>query len=271
MVWRPFLVVLMALAAVVGVRAQTSSLVLLAAPGDYPGETYTAGPTAPAEYVYFAGEPVAIDVSIANWGSNSLAVDLTKDPVPRVELTFLDGKPKVLRAAALDGVWYDSVGGSLSIAAEPVHTLEPGDSLRWQALLDGAQLESGFYRVQASSGAVDAYGTPVRMQRAAFVLEVRSRPEAEPAELARRVAEWLAARGTPGEAWAATEDLARVYPDSVAVHLIRSRLADAAGDASRARLELDVAEGFMRTDRDTLFRRFARPGQIEDLVESLRR
>jgi hypothetical protein len=277
----------------------SAALVLLATAGDYPGETYTEGPRSPAEFVFFTHEPIAVDVSVANWGAAPMRAPMASfAAAPSVEVTLLDDAvetvPRVpgqrasgsstaqtllpvtsasapaaesrrvpVSVTSTDGPWADTLAGSRVLAAEEV-TMAPGDAVRWRLLLDGIA-EPGLYRVAAD--VVDT-GDGIRRQKPAFVVEVRAREEALPAELTRRQAEWLAARNDPG-AYAATEALARVYPDSVVVHLIRSRLADAAGDETAARRELDAALDFMRHDRDRLFRRFARPGQIEDLIDSL--
>ena len=83
------------------------------------------------------------------------------------------------------------------------------------------------------------------------------------------IAEAATAAGDFARARPAVAQLERVYPDSVAVHLIRSRIADAEGDLATYTREIELAREFLRQDRDRLFRQFARPGQIEDLVDSL--
>jgi len=148
--------------------------------------------------------------------------------------------------------------------------LAPGDALRWRLLVDTGSLAPGFYLVRVQAGVTGDAGEAIRPGRPEFTIEMRARSEATPAELARRVAEWLTAEGDLARARAATDTLERVYADSVAVHLIRSRLAEAEGNDVLARQELEAAAEYMRLDRDTLFRRFARPGQIEDLIDSLR-
>ncbi len=244
-------------------------LVLLATVGDYPGETYTAGPAPPAEFVFFTGEPIAIDVSVANWGGDAASLRLPTDgPAIHVE-AWRDGL-SASTGTVLEAMWRDTIERSHRTEMSPVMTIDPGDALRWRVMLETRALEPGFYLVRAQATATGDGGEPVRARRSEFTLEIRSRAEALPAELARRTAEWLTAEGDAVNARAAVEALERVYPDSVAVHLIRGRLADAEGDDTTARREMAIAAAFMRSDRDGLFRRFARPGQIEDLVDSLR-
>jgi hypothetical protein len=257
-----------AAAALLSAQAARASLVLLATAGDYPGETYTAGPSAPAEFVYVTGEPMAIDVSVANWGRALSTLDRSRGEVPTVRLNGGDLPPKDL--GPLPTIWRDGVGGSEVVPAASAMSIEPGDALRWRVMLEAGVSQAGVFTVSTEFASVDEMGRPLRRERAEFDIEVRSRTTVLPAELARRRAEWLAAQGARAEAYAATEALAQVYPESVVVHLIRSRLAEAAGDVRLARRELDVALDFMRQDRDILFRRFARPGQIEDLIDSLR-
>lgn len=263
----PVLVVVLAaaLATAVGGQAPVAPFVLLAAAGDYPGETYTAGPEAPAEFVYFEGEPIAVDVSVANWGTRAETLP-GADPVARAIVTR-DGAT-LATARLLDGAWHDRLERSERLERGALPAVEPGDALRWRLMVDGG-LAPGFYTVTAALSWPAGDGIAVRSRRAAFVVEIRGREMAGPAELARRTAEWLAAQGAAAEAWDATEALERVYPDSVAVHLIRSRLAEASGDAAGARRQLALAAAVMRADRDVLFRAFARPGQVEDLVDSL--
>lgn len=269
----------LALDAPAAARAQApaaSSLVLLVGPGDYPGETYTAGPVDPAEYVFFEGEAVRLDVRVANWGSRPADVLLPADPaqLASARLTDLgvrpagDARPVMLAPSADPRPWKETSAEPTRLAWAPRLTLDPADALRWRLVLPAGALVPGAWRLDIELRVSDGAGQPPRRQKAALLFEVRSRASAEPAELARRTAEWLAADGAP-DACAATEALARVYPDSVVVHLIRSRLADAAGDPAGARRELDEALVFMRADRDALFRRYARPGQIEDLIDSL--
>lgn len=290
------LLLLLLLLTVSGVaQAQTpgTPLVLLVGPGDYPGETYTQGPVAPAEYVFFEGEAVRVDVRVANWGSGADTVRLpaTADRLVSASLTRLTPPPPA-RAPATTPVqpsaampvdvrldprpWRETAGEPARIEWTADLPLGPADALRWRVVLPATAVGPGVYRLDVELAVTDATGRRPRTQRAGLLFEVRARNAAEPAELARRAAEWLTADATPdagprvaAEAYAATETLARVYPDSVVVHLIRSRLADAAGDAAGARRELDAALVFMRADRDVLFRRYARPGQIEDLIDSL--
>lgn len=258
-------------AGVVG-TAQTavSPFVLLLAIGDYPGETYTEGPFPPAEYVFFEGEAMAVDVRVANWGRESAALDLSSGSTPTVGIEPLtpNGAAPV-RTARLESVWRDGIDGSEPTPVTPFMSVGQGEAVRWR-LLVRESLPPGLYRVRGQVDAVDARGEGVRARRSDFVVEIRARAAGLEAEHARRVAEWLAAQGDTRGSRVATEVLEKVYPDSVAVHLIRSRLAEAEGDVVGARRELDQAAAFMRVDRDVLFRRFARPGQIEDLVDSLR-
>ncbi len=246
-----------------------STLVVLATAGDYPGETYTEGPLAPAEFAFFEGEPIVVDVSIANWGPRVSTIDLSRTPGPIVDALAVGEGQVVGQARLTAGFWRDGIGGSEVLSPSLALAIEPGDAVRWRLQFEADALSAGQYRMQTELAVTDEFGNAVRRERPAFVIEVRRRSSAQPAELARRVAEWWTAQGAPARAHAAVDELARVYPDSVAVHLIRSRLAEAEGDTVRARRELDAAAAFMRVDRDTLFRRFARPGQIEDLIESL--
>jgi hypothetical protein len=245
-------------------------LVLLASAGDYPGETYTQGPAAPAEYVYFVGEAAAIDVSIANWGMQTASVTLPPSPVTTVEVSLWKDDQVQALGQATGALWRETVGDTHRVTPAPTLRIEPGDALRWRALIPAEALLPGFYEVRVGTQATTNGGDSIRRERGEFTIELRARTAALPEELARREAEWLTAMGEARAAHAATASLARLYPDSVVVHLIRSRLAEAAGDEAGARRELDLALEFMRIDRDRLFRRFARPGQIEDLIESLR-
>ena len=245
-----------------------SSFVLLTAAGDYPGETYTQGPLAPARVVYFVGELVAVDVSVANWGTEAGEAVLPADAsAVQLELRSAGERRAVTWQRQPDG-WVDQLAGSARRPLGGTVRLEPGDAVRWRALLDTSALPPALYTVSTTVAARVQDGTP-RDEQPDLVLELRPREAAEPAELARRTAEWLTAVGDPRAAFVATEVLERVYPDSVAVHLIRSRIADRQQDTALARRELDEALVFMRRDRDRLFRRYARPGQIEDLIESL--
>ena len=251
-------------------RAQArTSFVVLTSAGEYPGETYTQGPQPPARVVYFTGERVAVDVSVANWGpeSGTVAVSSAGEPSVRLELRSAG----MLRPAAWqlqpEG-WVDQLTGSVRRPIPATLRLDPGDAVRWRALLDTSDLPPALYTI-SSTVSVQVPGGAPRAEQPDLIVELRARDAAEPAELARRAAEWLAAEGDPLVAWAATEELERVYADSVAVHLIRSRIAERQQDAARSRRELDEALAYMRRDRDRLFRRYARPGQIEDLIDSL--
>ncbi len=267
------LVALTLLTAVAGLGAQASlpPLVVLASVGDYPGETYTKGPAAPAEFVFFEGESIAVDVSVANWGDRSRSLHLPEFPDSSLHVDLWRDGQAAARGRLLEPVWRETLGGSQTVTQSATMAIEPGDAVRWRLMFDTGMLDPGFYLVRVQTGATGAAGEPIRRQRSEFTIEMRARSEALPAELARRAAEWVTAQGDAVRARAATDALEHVYPDSVAVHLIRSRIAEAEGNDTLARRELDVAAGFMRQDRDTLFRRFARPGQIEDLIDSLAR
>ena len=251
-------------------QASPSSLVLVATAGDYPGETYTEGPVAPSEFVFFEGEQVAVDISIANWGTRSAIVGLPASPVPAASAVLLRGGQSAASGTLSASVWRETVDGSLTVAPTATMTIEPGDALRWRVTIDTEGLQPDFYTAQAQTRAAGESGAVIRLQRPEFTFELRARAGASPAELARRVAERLTAAGDAAKARAATDVLERVYPDSVAVHLIRSRIAEAEGNDALARRELNIAAAYMRAERDTLFRHFARPGQIEDLIDSLR-
>ena len=166
-------------------------------------------------------------------------------------------------------MWLETVDGSRVVQPEPTLSIAAGDAVRWRVRLDTAGLPPDFYVVQAQTVVTAERGDAIRRQRPEFTFELRARSGALPAELARRAAEQLTADGDVVRARAATEVLERIYPDSVAVHLIRSRIAEAEGNEALARRELNIAAGYMRAERDTLFRQFARPGQIEDLIDSL--
>jgi hypothetical protein len=269
---RCLLVALTVLAAGAVLAAQDvpSSLVLVATAGDYPGETYTAGPAAPAEFVFFEGEAVAVDVSVANWSAAAMSVRLPAGNVPAVRANLLRGGRPTPPGRLRDSLWRETVDGSRTVPPLPSMSVEPGDALRWRVIIETSGLAPDFYAVQAQTGATGDRGEAIRRQRPEFTFELRARSAALPAELARRVAEQLTADGDAARARAATEVLERIYPDSVAVHLIRSRIAEAEGNEALARRELNVAAAYMRAERDTLFRQFARPGQIEDLIDSLR-
>lgn len=270
----PVVLLVSALTAGASLDAQVTltPLVVLATVGDYPGETYTAGPIAPAEFVFFENEPVAVDVSVANWGSSSAPVRLpSSTSSPMVQAVVWKGDQAVSSGRLLEPMWRETVAGSQRVTPSATMVIEPGDALRWRLMVDTGTLGPGFYLVRVQTVATGGAGESIRTRRSEFIFEMRARSEALPAELSRRAAEWLTAEGDAGRARAATDDLERVYPDSVAVHLIRSRIAEAEGNDSLARLELDRAAEFMRSDRDTLFRHFARPGQIEDLIDSLAR
>jgi hypothetical protein len=248
-------------------------LVLLASAGDYPGETYTAGPSTPAEFVFFVGEPLAIDVSVANWGTGTASIHV---PDPRETVVaaqvWREGAVQV-EARPPAAMWHDTLGESRRVQPSATMSMDAGDAVRWRLMVDTTTLTPGFYEAltQTTVTAVTSEGaTPVRLERAGFTFEMRARSDALREELLRREAEWLTATGDPASARAATLALERIYPDSVVVHLIRSRIAEAEGNERLARQELDRAAAFMRADRDVLFRRYARPGQIEDLVDALR-
>lgn len=265
---------LIVLACAGSVRAQPSpsALVLLAGVGEYFGETYTAGPVAPAEYVFFEGEPVTMDVKVANWGSG--VQTFVTDAVQPSDL-FVIRASRNDADAALSMTVSEQTSRELLDGREDVElrsrmTLTPADAFRWRVTIGNGDLVPGLYRVRVESHASDEAGRPLGRQPAEFVFEVRGKEDAAPAELARRVAERLTAAGEFARAKAAATELERTYPDSVAVHLIRSRIADAEGDTAAYTREIDLAREFLRQDRDRLFRQFARPGQIEDLVDSLR-
>lgn len=262
------LAVALAVATTIGAQGR-STLVLLATAGDYPGETYTEGPLAPAEFAFFEGEPIVVDVSVANWGPRVSTVDASQTTGPVVRALALGDGRVVAEGQLTSAFWRDGIGGSEHLLPTAAMAIEPGDGVRWRVRFDANQFSSGFYRLVVDLPATDEFGNAVRRERPDFVVEVRRRSAAQPAELARRVAEWWTAQDEREPAHAAVDELERVYPDSVAVHLIRSRLAEAAGDTAGAQRALAVALRFMRADRDILFRRFARPGQIEDLIDSL--
>jgi len=255
-------------AAISHAQATRVSLLLLATAGDYPGETYTDGPLAPAEFVYFVGERIAVDVSVANWGRARSSLDLSD--VSRPHALVAGATASLALREPLVSVWRDGIEGSEVVSSPPPFEVEPGDAVRWRFMLESGLAVPGMYTVEGWLDAVDQHGDAIRRQRPRFTIEVRDRAAAEPAELARREAEWLAASGLGTHAYEATEALARIHPTSVAVHLIRGRLADATGDERGARREMDLAAELLRKDADTLFRRFSRPGQLEDLVDSLR-
>jgi hypothetical protein len=274
---RLVVLVLAVVSSAAGVQPQLRvPVVLLAAAGDYPGETYTTGPAAPAEFVFFVGEPIAIDISLANWGTGTASIVLPGPPdvpdVPVGAAVWRDGAVQA-EARLLATVWRDTIAETRPVEPRPTMAIAPGDAVRWRLMVDTAALTPGFYealtRTAVTAVTVDGRA-PVRPERAGFTLELRPRSAAVPEELLRRDAEWLTATGDPVSARAAVAALERLYPDSVVVHLIRSRIAEAEGNDRLARQELDRAAAFMRADRDRLFRRFARPGQIEDLIDSLR-
>ena len=256
---------------VASAQAPASSLVLLVSAGDYPGETYTQGPIAPAGYVYFEGEPVDVDVRIANWGGESMALTTaTAAPVNLVAVSVTrDDQPVAVAVDVAGTTWQELATDRADVAFAGRMPIGAGDSLRWRATVTGVALVPGIYRLDVTVAATDEASRPVRRQAAELVFEVRPRAAAAPPELARRLAERFTARAEFADARTAVEGLERLYPDSVAVHLIRSRIADAEGDADASGREIDIARDFLRRDRDQLFRRFARPGQIEDLVDSL--
>jgi len=264
---------LLVVASLCGVHAQSSSeLVLLAGVGDYFGETYTTGPVAPAEYVFFEGEPVTMDVRIANWSSR--VATFVTDAVQPSDLFVIRASRNDANAALTMTVSEQTsrelLDGREDVELRSRMTLTPADAFRWRVSIGDGDLAPGLYRVRVEAHASEAGRQPLGRQPAEFVFEVRPREDAMPAELARRVAERLTAAGDLPKAKAAATELERIYPDSVAVHLIRSRIADAEGDAPAYMREIDLAREFLRQDRDRLFRRFARPGQIEDLIDSLR-
>jgi hypothetical protein len=253
-------------------QSTSSALVLLAGVGDYFGETYTPGPVAPATYVFFEGEPVTMDVRVANWGTRTGTL-VTPAIWPRdlfdVRVSRNDA------AAAVDVTFTEQtfrelIDGRSEVELQARMEIGPADALRWRADVGHSDLPPGLYRVVVQSHGVDTDGRALDRQPAEFVFEVRPAGDGEPAELARRVAERLTADGDFARAKEAVATLERTYPDSIAVHLIRSRIADAEGDGDAYAREIAQAREFLRSDRDRLFRKYARPGQIEDLADSLR-
>jgi hypothetical protein len=251
--------------------AQQPTLVLLSGVGDYFGETYTTGPVAPAEYVFFEGEPVTMELRIANWGS-AIATLVSPLATSREFFTIKvshDGVPVMPQVVIASAIERETLRGPETVAPAARMAIEPGDAFVWRVAIGRGDLAAGVYRVDVGTGAVEATGQTVREEAPRFIFEVRPRSAVAPAELARREAERLTAAGDFASAKVAVSELERIYPDSVAVHLIRSRIADAEGEAVTYAREIELAREFLRRDRDRLFRQFARPGQIEDLIESL--
>ena len=261
--------------------AFVSPLVLLVGVGDYSGETYTTGPVPPAEYVFFQREPVTMDVRIANWGDAPavLATRASAPPELFIVRARRNGVETPIAVERVGPTTKDALTGGEEVSFASEMTLPAGDALRWRVGLgagsgnvgsggDGV-LSPGQYRVEVGTRGTDGASLPVRRQAAEFTFEVRPRVVGLAAELARREAERFTAAGDFARARPAVAQLERVYPDSVAVHLIRSRIADAEGDLATYTREIELAREFLRQDRDRLFRQFARPGQIEDLVDSL--
>ena len=268
--------------------AIVSPLVLLVGVGDYSGETYTSGPAPPAGYVFFQGEPVTMDVRIANWGSAGTTMS-TRAMAPRDLFTIRarrNGVEFPLRIQDAGASAREMLSGSEPVPFASGWMLAAGDALRWRVALAGTVnadvnadanaaadadvLEPGVYHVDVEAHATDGQGLRIRRQAGEFTFEVRPRIVGLAAELARREAERWTAAGDFARARPAVARLEQLYPDSVAVHLIRSRIADAEGDLATYSREIDLAREFLRQDRDRLFRQFARPGQIEDLIDSLR-
>jgi hypothetical protein len=251
--------------------ASASPLVLVVGVGDYSGETYTAGPLPPASYVFFEAEPVTMDVRIANWGTSraTLRVDgRASDELLSASVTRDDVRVHVPLHVP-DVVSRELLSGRVNARLDPAMEIEAGDALRWRVAIGDSDLPPGIYRLEVSTPLTDAEGRPVRGRATEFAFEVRARASAEPAELARREAERFTAAGDFAHARPAVARLEGIYPASVAVHLIRGRIADAEGDPETSVRENRTARQYLLEDRDTLFRRYARPGQIEDLMDSL--
>src|SRR5437868_5343290 len=164
-------------------------LVLLVQPEHHYGTTYAAPPSEENSFVFFVGEPIYLQMNVANWGNGPH--ELTPSAAPgesvfRVRISR-DRAPSSVRLVMAPDVHRIEKELEMLVSTSPVH-LPPGAWLRWRASIqDTGQLRPGAYTVDVTTTLADEQGNSVRPHAARLAFELRPSASA-PEEVALRAA-----------------------------------------------------------------------------------
>ena len=243
-----------------------ADLVLILKIGPYWGHTY-AVPPASGAYVAIAGEPLRLEVGVANWGADERHVE-----IPAAPFAFRVRREGSVVAAGLTSngprLVYDS--GEVDLTVGQTARIPRRTWITWDLSLDTAGLTPGTYTAEVATPMLDERGKAVSAYAPQVTIEVRSR-EAERIEWLRRRA--LQAQDD-GDAVAATESanaLIRAYPDGFAGYVLLAELAEESGNAALARRQYGLAVAAVASGRDRLYLRGERPPQVKELIDALSR
>jgi hypothetical protein len=252
------------------VFAQGRTLVLITNTAEYFGNPYVKPPQNHAPFVFFAGEPVRVRVSIVNWGSSDATLS-GADAAPLFTVkTYRDDEEVTLPVKV--GAEATKVTGRFELVT-PVETqtiLKPGESLQWEADLRSAGLSPGAYRLEFDTPAKDGTGHRIFLQANRFAFELRTRSGESETELLRRDALRSFTAGDHIAAAAAISRLLRAYPNSAEAYVVLGDITKARGDAAAANAHYQRAVELYTQGADALYRQWATPGAIDHAISGVR-
>ena len=256
------------LVSTVGLGAQRGPLVMLVNIAEYFGDDYIDRSAPGADYVYFVGEPIRLDVQVLN-------VDGAEHTVVSQSPTA----PSALSARATTNGQPTNVGVTISSELErhedafqiPVDwgsiRLNPRASLHWKAEL-ARDLPPGVYMVDFALDLSDENARPPSPHGPRFRFEVREPSADSAAEVIKRRAVRALAEEHYDVAEAEAASLLRLHPNSFMAYSLLGRVAETQGRQSAAVAAFQRAIAIVKAGTDQLYR-WSNPWQKNEVIDSL--
>jgi len=197
--------------------------------GEYFGEAYTSLPQNGGSFVFFAGEPISLVLSVANSDSESAHEMVTSadDPASELVLTaFRDRQAIELKMSVTPEASLYDAGSVTPVEWNRRIRLDPLVHVEWRAKLLDPALEPGVYVLERSLRASDELSRPIPVVNY-FAFEVRAPTPASEPELLRRQGFRELVNSQYDSAEAIARRLLALHPNSSQARVLLGDVAEA--------------------------------------------
>lgn len=268
--------VLLSLAAWLSTQSNYSPLFAAISTPDYPGETYTARPVGDTTRVFFTGEPVAFEITIANRTTANQSLKVAPDA--RGDIFDIRVEDDRAGTGALTSRAMISAGARLTVdlstglvAPNSQIGLAPGERLQWTVDIQG-RLAPGRYSITARVRGTDGADRELLWQVQTIEFEVRAGntapAEVEYREAVRHLRDDDTIARTRAEA--AITRLLRRHPQSYAAYSLLAALEEQRGRTAEAMRHYERATDLLEKHADVLLLKFKTPEQVERIKDALK-
>jgi hypothetical protein len=253
--------------------ADSSPVALGVRPGEYFGVIYAAPAREDAPYVFYEGEPIQLEIDLANSGPGPVSIPLNGTAAARLFKTSMtrDGSPA---AIGIDfgesGDVIDSSGDARRAPADRL-VLTPGQRFTLKASVRSSSLQQpGLYVVDVSTALTDADGRVIRPEATRFDFELRTREADGGAELARRDAMRALVAENFEQAERVAARMLAANAKRFAPYVIRGDIAAAQGRSAEAAAIYQRALDLLETNGDAEYLRWANGLKRQEDINGLR-